>query len=227
MSARDRCEETRALVGEVALGIADGEVRARVLEHAAACSECRRELERLATVGDEMLVLGPEHEPPPGFELRVLGALQPRRSRRRWIPRALPVAAALAAAALTAGGLLLAFRDDRQLAGHYRATLAQAHGTYFGAVRLHDAAGTAAGAVFAYRGSPSWIVVTVAPAHRASVARAELVTRAGRRIPVAGFRLVRGAWGGALSIDLPALAAVHLIGPAGRLELVASLPGGQ
>ena len=219
------CEEMRALAVEVALGIADGEDRARALEHAAACAECRRELERLTALGDELLLLAPAHEPPPGFELRVLRALPSRPQRRRWFLRPLPaVAAALAAAALTAGGLLLAFRDDRQLADHYRATLAEAHGSYFGAVRLRDPAGAPAGVLFSYRGSPSWIVITVDSGDRASVARAELVLRDGRRIPLRGFRLDRGAWGGALPVDPGAIAALHLLSPDGRSALVATLP---
>jgi len=225
MARSERCEETRDLAAEVALGIADGEERARLLEHAAACADCRRELERLSGLADELLVLGPEHEPPAGFELRVLRALRPRPERRRWV-RAWPaVAAALAAALLTAGGLLLAFRDDRRVADHYRATLAQADGSYFGAIRLHDAAGAPGGSVFIYRGSPSWLVVTVAPPRRASVAGAELVARDGRRIPLPSFRLGGGAWGGTLSIDLEALAAVHLLDRDGRSVLVADLPG--
>ena len=35
MTADDRCYETRALAAELALGIADGEDRARVLDHLA------------------------------------------------------------------------------------------------------------------------------------------------------------------------------------------------
>jgi hypothetical protein len=81
------------------------------------------------------------------------------------------------------------------------------------------------GSVFTYRGSPSWIVVTVSAPHRASVARAELVARDGRRIPLPSFRLGGGAWGGALPIDLEALAAVHLLDRDGRSVLVADLPG--
>ena len=38
------------------------------------------------------------------------------------------------------GGVLFAVRDDRRLADQYRAALEQAHGSYFGAVRLVDAA---------------------------------------------------------------------------------------
>jgi hypothetical protein len=224
MSTDERCEETRALVAELALGIADGAERARVLEHVADCADCRRELERQSALADELLTLAPEHEPPLGFELRVLRAIEPPPARRIRLVRRLAVVAVVAAAvALTAAGMLIGFRDDRRLADHYRATLAQAHGTYFGSRRLEDAAGRPGGVLFAYEGSPSWILVTVAPPYRGEVARAELVARNGRRIPLRSFALADGAWGGALPVGLGSVAAVHLVGKDGRSVLVAEV----
>jgi hypothetical protein len=223
----ERCDETRERLPELALGIADGAVRARVLEHIADCAECRRELERQSAIADELLVLAPEEEPPLGFELGVLGSIQPPPSaprRRHAILRPLAFAAVVVlAVAITAGGMLVNFREDRRLADHYRATLAQANGTYFGATRLADPAGRVGGVVFVYRGAPSWIVVTVDQAFRASVADAEIVDRGGRRIPLRSFELAGGAWGGALPVELGAVAAVHLTGEDGRSVLVASL----
>ncbi|MGH3132807.1 MAG: hypothetical protein ACRDNY_03530, partial [Gaiellaceae bacterium] len=104
----------------------------------------------------------------------------------------------------------------------YRATLAQASGTYFGAVRFADPAGRRGGVLFAYRGAPSWILVTVDPAYRATVSEAELVDRSGRRIPLPAFGLAGGAWGGAIPVDLQAVVAVHLTGSDGRPVLVAA-----
>jgi hypothetical protein len=217
------CQETRELAPEVALGIADGEDRARVLKHVADCADCRRELERLSTVADELLVLAPEEEPAPGFELRVLDAIQPPRAKRQVTLRRLALVGAIAAtAAVTAGAMFVGFRDDRRVADHYRATLAQAHGQYFGAVRFRDAAGKQGGVLFTYRGSPSWLVVTVAPSYRGSVKSAELISSNGERVPLTSFRLSGGAWGGALPIGLEQLAAVHLIGNGGRSVLIAT-----
>jgi hypothetical protein len=222
MSADERCEETRELITELALGVADGAERARVLEHVADCPDCRRELERQSAIADELLVLAPEEEPPPGFELAVLNSIQPPAARRGWLVRRLAFVGAVAAAvAITAGGMLVGFREDRRLADDYRAALAQANGKYFGATRLADAAGRPGGVVFAYQGSPSWIMVTVTPQYRAAVERAELVDRGGRRIPLASFRLADGAWGGSIPIDLAEVAAVHLVGDDRRSVLVA------
>jgi hypothetical protein len=226
VSGSDRCAETRELAVELALGIADGEDRAHALQHASECEGCRLELDRLSTLADDLLELAPEVEPPVGFELRALRSLQPRTERRRWWPRVVAVAAAaLAIAGATAGGLLLAVRDDLRVADEYRATLDRAHGSSFGAVRLHDRGGKPAGVVFAYDGSPSWVLVTVDAAHRALVKRAELVSSDGRTVPLPSFRLVGGAWGGALPLALSGVGAVHLVDSKGRSVLVAYLKG--
>ena len=63
-----RCEETRGLAAELALGIVEGEERGRALEHLAVCPECRRRVEQLSEVADELLLLAPAKEVPVGFE---------------------------------------------------------------------------------------------------------------------------------------------------------------
>ena len=220
----DRCQGTREVLSELALGIADGAERAEALAHVADCAECRRELERQSAIADGLLTLTPEQEPPIGFELGVLRAIHPPPApRRRFLWRPLAVAAALTAAvAVTAGGMLLGFGDDRRLADQYRAALAEANGTYFGASQLLDPAGRRGGVLYVYRGAPSWILVTVDPAYRDAVDEAELVDRSGRRIPLPAYELADGAWGGAIPVDLQDVAAVHLAGDDGRAVLVAS-----
>jgi hypothetical protein len=223
MAADVPCENIRELTSELALGIADGEDRARVLDHVVDCAECREELEHLTVLADELLVLAPEHEPPVGFELRAIRRLHPKRERRRWrMPAVALVAASLAAATATAGVLFLV-RDDRRLAGEYRATLAEAHGTAFRAVPLRDTAGKTAGTAFVYQGAPSWILLTVDPS-AAPATRAELVTRDGRTIPLTAFTLSSRSWGGVLPVDASTVAAIHLLDRSGRSVFVAYLP---
>jgi hypothetical protein len=220
----ETCNEIRDVLAEVSLGIADGAERARVLDHVAGCSECRRELERHAAVADGLLTLSPEEEPPPGFEVNVLRAIHPpARKRRRLLSRLAFVGVVATAVVLTAVAMQAASRDDRRLADQYREALAEANGTYFGSARLADPAGRPGGVLFVYRGSPSWILVTVASQHRAESVRAEVVARDGRRIPLESFRLVDGAWGGAIPLDLADVAAVHLVRSDGRSELIAEL----
>jgi hypothetical protein len=119
--------------------------------------------------------------------------------------------------------MLVAFREDRQLADQYRGALAEAHGSYFGAVRLTDAADRPGGVLFRYRGSPSWLLVTVRSEYRTEIERAELVVRDGRRIPLASFGLAEGVWGGSIPVELADVVAVHLVGADGRSVLVAKL----
>jgi hypothetical protein len=223
MSGDGRCNETRAIAPELALGIADGEERARALDHVAACPDCRRELEALSSLADELCELAPEREPPLGFELRVLGTLEPVRPqvRRTWRRPLVLAAAAVTLVAVTAGASLLAVRDDRRLADHYRAVLAEAHGSYFGAFRLRDATGVEGGVAFVYRGSPSWVLITVPEPRRTSVARAEVVAAGGRTVPLEGFRLEEGTWGGPLPAGLGAISAVRLRAADGRAVLTA------
>src|SRR6185503_8201073 len=97
------CEQTREIAAELSLGITDGEERAQALRHLAECAECRKAVEELSGVTDELLTLAPMQQPPPGFESRVLERLAPARPRRRARRLLAPIAAAAASAALVAG----------------------------------------------------------------------------------------------------------------------------
>jgi hypothetical protein len=213
------CDRTRELAAELALGILDGEQRAQALRHVAECPECRRAVEELTAVADELLMLAPEREPPAGFESRVLARLQPppaaarpTRRRRRMLA---PLAAAAAAAAIAAAVVLLTTSDDRRLADHYRATLAAGHGSSFEAARLRAPGQVRAGVVYAYRGATSWIFVVVYGPHRGVPYTAELATTSGRRVALPSFRLdpKTGTRGEAVPVDLGSIASVRLVGP--------------
>ena len=220
------CEETRELAAELALGIADGADRARALRHLAECPECRRSVEELSAVVDELLLVAPQHEPPAGFESRVVSRIAPPRSARRRRRLFLaPVAAAAAAAALAAGIVLGATSGDRRLADQYRQTLAAANGSYFEATRLQDADGRRAGLVYGYRGNPSWIYVDLYT-ERAQDYRAELVLTSGRRVPLPTFGLdpTTGSAGRAIPVDLEWVARVELVGSQQGDVLTATLP---
>jgi hypothetical protein len=221
---RADCDDIRDLTAEVALGIASGDDRARVLDHVADCRACRDELRQLTTVSDELLVVAPEHEPPPGFEQRVLRALtppnpKPRRMRiQRFLRPALAVAAGAAVASVIAVG---ATHNDRQLASEYRQALAAADGSRFVAIPLRDGAGVKRGSVSLYNGRPSWIVIAATGRDASSLPRAELVSRSGKRVPLTGFVLRRGVWGGPLPVGFDSIASVQLLGPDGHSQLVA------
>jgi predicted anti-sigma-YlaC factor YlaD len=210
------CDELNDLAPEVALGTIEGEERAEALRHLATCGECRRLVDQLTKVADELLMLAPVQEPPVGFESRVSDALglQRRPPRRRLARRLLVwLGPPLAAAAVTAAALVGVYHDDRVTAERYRTTLEQANGKYFQAEPLRDGTGAEAGVAFGYQGSPSWMLVTVDPGHRAQVATAELVTRDQRTIRLPGFELEPdGSWGGAIPVHLYDVSAIRLLG---------------
>jgi hypothetical protein len=210
------CEELKQLAPEVALGTIDGEERAEALRHLATCSECRRLVDQLTTVADELLLLAPVQEPPAGFESRVIDALGFQRpAPRRRLGRRLLVwlGPPVVAAAVSAFAVVGVYHDDHVTAQRYRATLEQANGKYFRAGPLRDGTGAEAGVAFGYEGSPSWILLTVDPSHRDQVASAELVTRDRRTIPLRGFELrPDGSWGGAIPVSLSDVSAIRLLG---------------
>jgi hypothetical protein len=215
-----RCEETRELAVELALGIVEGEERGRALEHLAKCPECRAEVEQFSEVADELLLLTPRREPPVGFESRVLDELlpapKPKRRRRLRLVLA-PAAAALAAAGITLGIVW----NDVQTATHYRDTLTKANGKEFEAYSLYGG-GSFAGTVFSYQGSPDWVLITVDPGHRADLQSAELVMNDGSQVPLNWFHLdPSGSSGGGIPVDPHNVSVLRLLPSPGGEPLIA------
>jgi hypothetical protein len=225
-----RCAHTWQTLPELALGIADGDERALALEHVAVCGECRRELEELSAIADDVIALAPEREPAPGFEARVLERLAPPRAPAR-PPRPRPrlrrlgfVGATLAGVAAAAVALVIATGPDRRLAAQYRAALQGAHGQYFQSARLRGPDGAQAGTVFAYQGSPSWLFYVLGDRYRDGLYRAQLVTRSGRTVSLPPFRLVNASWGVAIPVPVRDVALVRLSRAAGGGTFEAKLP---
>ena len=217
MSAESRCEEIRPLLGELALGIAEGEERARLLDHLTGCADCRARLAELSEVADGLLLLAPSEEPPAGFEGRVLGGLGG--GRAWWRRSGLHVAGAVATATavVVAGVVLFAYRDERDIAGAYRDTLEEADGRYLDAETLAGPGGEEVGTAFGYEGSPSWVLVTVDDSARlpAGYYPVEAVTSGGERLPLGTARLDGdgGSIGRAIPGSFDDVAAVRLVGP--------------
>jgi hypothetical protein len=220
-----RCDELRELAPELALGIVEGEERGRALEHLADCPECRRRVEELTEVADELLLLAPHKEVPVGFESRVLGRVlpspPPRRRRRRLALVLAPAAAALAAAAITLGIVW----SDWQTGRDYNDTLQEANGRDFEAYRLYTD-GSVAGTAFSYQGDPSWLLITVDPSHRADLRGAQLVMDDGRQVPLNWFHLdPSGSSGGGIPVDPHHVVVLRLLPGAGGDPLVAHFSG--
>src|SRR5436190_9631440 len=229
MSGSNGCTEFRELAPELALGIADGEERANALEHLARCSDCRRFLDELSLVADELLMLAPRHEPPVGFESRVVDQVAPARERgRRWWWRPVPMAAAAGAAALvTAAAMFFAYRSDHQLANEYRSTLMEANGSYFTAAALKSPQGATVGQAFAYQGNPSWVLVTVTGQDgrvREGTYRCQLITTSGRHVRVGPVPVANGggSYGQAIPVAVDNVNELRMLGPGRGTVLEAS-----
>ncbi|HYZ29006.1 MAG TPA: hypothetical protein VE570_08135 [Thermoleophilaceae bacterium] len=218
----------REILPEVALGIADGEQRALALEHAARCSDCRRELEELASVADDLVALVPPREPPAGFEDRVLGRLglthRRRRPARRHLRRLAFAGALAATVAATAIAVSARYSSDRTLAAQYRAALQGADGKYFQSARLQGPGGERAGIVFAYQGSPSWLFYVLDEPYRRGGYKEQIVTRSGRTVNLPPFRLVKGSWGITTPVPLRDIARVKLVREPDGGSFTAALP---
>jgi hypothetical protein len=228
MSPDRRCQEIREQLPELALGIAEGEDRARALDHLADCPGCRRRLTELSQTADELLLLVPAEEPPGGFEARLLERLHPRSTRSRpWALRLLaPAAAAALAVALT---LVLAYRDQREVADRYQDTLTEVEGKYLAGERLNAPGGRYVGKVYGYEGEPSWVLVTIdegeLPDGRYQL---ELVRADGTRLGLGGFSVANGVGskGEAIPLQFHQVAQVRLIGPGRGAVYEASFGGG-
>jgi hypothetical protein len=219
--SRPDCAEIRELLPELAAGVAAGDDRARVLAHLGGCVDCRRELDAMAAVVDDLLTLVPAVPPPDGFESAVLAKVAPPR-RRWWRGRALRLAATMLLAATvgavaSASVAMRATADDRRVAESYRKTLQIAGGRYLTARPINAPDGFKAGRVFAYQGTPSWVFLVIEYDKAAGSYEVEIVTRDGQDQRIGAIEVTNGegSWGTAIRVDIAQIAEVRLSGPAG------------
>jgi hypothetical protein len=235
------CEQVTELAPELAIGVADGHEREEALHHISGCQTCRRLVWELSAVTDDLLLLAPEHEAPPGLEDRVLDAISFGGPERASAPRAVPpprrrpllrrawrvalVAAGLAlAVAVGATGAFIGTASDRQVADQYRAVLGVGQGSFFAAAPVWSDA-REVGTAWGYQGQPSWVFVSLRePEGDRGWYRAWLVTGDGRRISLGRTELGGGgaAWGHNLPVDLSTVRALILEPEGAGADLVAT-----
>lgn len=209
MSNEIGCQDFAELAPELALGTMTGAERARSVEHLAGCASCRKLLDDLSDIADDLMLLAPPREPPIGFETRVVERIHASRPPPPRLFGTARRAAALMAAALllvvvAAGAVLRGTSADRELASSYRRTLAIANGDYFVAKPLRARSGKRVGHVFAYQGSPSWIFVVVSDPSLSGRFKVQLETNGGRPVALGTMRIGdgKGGWGSAVPVDL-------------------------
>jgi hypothetical protein len=209
--AEQECAEVRAVLPELAAGVAPGDVRAMALAHLAHCAACRKELEEIAATLDELLLLAPEREPPPGFDVRVLDRIDTDRPRRHLVRNSFMLAAALVLVAAAAVGITWSVGgDDRNVAAQYRDTLSVADGTSMQAADI-TANGRTYGNVFVYDGNPSWLFLTM-HAPGSGTYPVSLVTKDGTTTQIGTCTLHDGVghWGTTLDVPVGSIAQIEL-----------------
>lgn len=211
------CEEIRELASEVALGIASGEDRARVLEHNASCSECRQFLHELTLAADELLLMAPSAEPPVGFETKVLARFGVSKSRRR--TQMLAAAAAVVGLIAGATGILWVTSDERETAARYGAALAEAEGSYFGVYPIHGPHDSDMGDLFAYAGERSWLFVVFHEAPQAGLYRVAARMDDGEVVRIAKARMTGDeiTWGDDIELELKHVRSIRVVDPEGAI----------
>lgn len=231
------CERLRELDAELALGALPARERADAEAHLDRCPDCRERVGRLAAVGDGLLALLPDAEPPVGFESRVVRALgaapepvaRRRTSRTRARGRRLRLAAAGAATAVACafGGWAVgtavegppAVVAQRTVALREAALVAPAGGRQVGRIYAHPGAA----------GSDGWVYMAVElPGAGAGPVRCELQRADGATVPVGSFRLSGGYgyWGAPVAAAPSPVTGARLLAPDGTVLATAHFPGG-
>jgi hypothetical protein len=218
MGERRGCAEVQALLPELAAGVAAGDERARALRHLNGCVDCRQDLSALAALADEILALAPAVEPPAGFETAVLRRIVPPRRRQPWWHRRalrLVVTAVLAVAVGVVAGGALAMRataDDRRIAATCRESGQATGGRYLAAHRLDTPDAATAGRVYAYQGTPSWVLVVVQFGTLGGSYEVRVVTLDREEWSIGAFVVTGGdgSWVGAIDVDVDRIAEIRL-----------------
>ena len=189
-------DEFRDELAEFALGILDGRARAALIDHVEGCPECAQRLQELSATSDLLLYVPGGVEPPLGFESGIIDRIRASETvPRRWRPRGWQLLAAAAAVVAVSFGLGWTLEHTTTSP----TTPAQA----VGAMKVHvlEADGHDVGTVYAYKGTPAWMFVTVDDKAAPTSVRCTIVTRSGAHRFIGTFALAggHGSWG----TDLP------------------------
>ena len=221
------CDQFDLQVEELALGHLDEPQRGRLLTHAAGCPACQSQLDTLAGLSDQLLVLAPEHEPPAGFEQRVLERLgssvradgHPPARRHRW----LAAAAAVAALGVGAGGWAVGHQSGT------RATSAPANARS-GVARsgaITTAAGARVGTVSLVGGAQPYVLVTLDhPQPGSAEVYCELVSPSGGAVRVGSWSyddVAASVWAIGIQRDLLDAVAMNVVTDDGVVVASAAL----
>ncbi len=223
------CAEVRVALPELALGILTGRERSEVLAHLYGCESCSAEEEQLTRAADALLELGPEVEPPVGFEVRLaermaatMPAPTPIAHRRRPARVLLAVAAVVLLAALAVG-----FGIGRGTANGPAPTRSAVTAPEDQVARaMLTADGESRGAVATYSGSPGWLQMTVRDLGYTGYVTCRITLPNGTTTPVGTFWVNKGygAWSVPLTVAPSKVEGASLVSTGGTVLASASFP---
>jgi hypothetical protein len=102
------CSDFDTDSAELALGLLTDPRRSALVEHAVACRRCQARLDDLVAVGDRLVLLAPQVDPPAGFETRALSRMGgPVAADLRWARRSRILTGVAALVATLALGMLV------------------------------------------------------------------------------------------------------------------------
>ncbi|MGA5040618.1 hypothetical protein ACPCA8_26735 [Streptomyces capoamus] len=247
MSGDVDCEQLREIGPELALGVLSGRERAEAVAHLDRCADCREYVRQLTQVGDRLVGLLPDREPPPGFETRVARGLArragvsegqrrapgpsrpgPHRGARRARVRVAAVGATLAVAVGFAGWAIGTAVEE--VVASPPAT-GQSEPVMVGDMTPAGRGGQDVGEVYAHPGPPGWIFVSVAltgSRHDGPVT-CYLDRPDGTSLRAGDFTLRdgHGNWGVAVPGDLTRYSAARLVSSDGTVLATAQLQKAQ
>lgn len=208
------------ITAELALGALTGRQRARATAHLEKCGACRTQVQDMTATGTRLLELLPEHQPPAGFDTRVMGRLPLTVQRRRRRTRTMLTAAAgtvAVAAGLAGWGLRTMPAPPHQPASTAPSALLRS-------APLITASHQPAGTVFLHGGSKPWLYMTVQAGAGNRTVICQLQDRDGRIITIGSFWLTagHGHWGSPEPVPSAAITSARLITTGGAVLATAS-----
>ena len=167
---RPDCEGFDLSLGELAAGVIDAAEMPLLATHLEGCLRCRLTLDELTATADRLSLLGPETEPPPGFEARALASFRtaehsaaassagtgPTRFTTRKV-----LVVALSAAAVIALVVGVALTRATNTDGVTASTLDRVHVSDVRTARLLGADGRAVGSVIQLTGERTTYVMSL------------------------------------------------------------------
>lgn len=202
------CAQVEEAVTEYALGILPLSESQAVRTHLSSCEACQGEAQEARIMGDRLLDLIPDAEPPLGFDHKVLVSFTT--APGRWRTRRVRVVLSGVAAALVAVAVLV----TTSLGGHSGPRTDRT-----AALRQDE---RTVGSIY-IGGHPTWVTMTVDHLALTGRVTCQLVLRDGSTATVGDFQLVDGS--GTWSAPDPAVSTAtgaRLIGPDGSVLATAT-----